>query len=281
MGKENSGMGKGTSIWAGGLIFFGLLAGIFGLQDSWAEQASDAAAVANQFVQTVSQGDSAHAFELCSSGLKRGRTAEDFLQSPEIATVFAGMKSWETVQAVEKGSAATVLLKLARAEGNEKIRAIGIVLLKVSGGYKVRDFSLTPWVTSEARYLRYLSDLYARSDDLDMAEKEIERAYALDPKDPKVSGFLGYIYLEKKIKLDEAQRLIEAAHTQEPNDPEFMDFLGWANHIANKRQESVEWFDKAREAFQKIEGYQSSPEYIRFTSHVDKAKAKGWRPTQT
>jgi tetratricopeptide (TPR) repeat protein len=281
MGKENLGMGKGTSIWAGALLFFGLLTGVFGLQDSWAEQASDAAAVSNQFVQAVSQGDSARAFELCSSGLKRGRTAEDFLKSPEIATVFAGMKSWETVQAVEKGSTVTVLLKLTRAEGNEKIRAIGIVLLKVSGGYKVRDFSLTPWVASEARYLRYLSDLYARSDDLDVAEKEIERAYALDPKDVKVSGFLGYIYLEKKIKLDEAQRLIEAAHNQEPNDPEFMDFLGWASHIANKRQESVEWFDKAREAFQKIEGYQSSPEYIRFTSHVDKAKAKGWRPTQT
>jgi predicted Zn-dependent protease len=126
-----------------------------------------------------------------------------------------------------------------------------------------------------------LSDLYARLDNLDLAENEIEKAYALDPKDPKVSGFLGYIYLEKKIKLDEAQRLIEAAHDQEPNDPEFMDFLGWARHIANKRQESVQWFDKADETFKKEQGYESSPEYIRFTSHRDKAKAKGWTPNQT
>ena len=275
-------MGRYASIWAGGfLLFLGLLAGVIGLQGSWAEQGSDAAAVADQFLQAVSQGDSARAFELCSSGLKRGKTAEDFLKSPEIATVFAGMKSWEMVQAVEKGSMVTALLKLTRAEGNEKLRAIGIGLMKVGGGYKVRDFSLTPWVASEALYLRYLSDLYARLDNLDMAEKEIEKAYALDPKDPKVSGFLGYIYLEKKPKLEEAMRLIQAAHEREPNDPEFMDFLGWAYHIANKRQESVQWFDQAREAFQKMPGYESSPEYIRFTSHVDKAKAKGWRPTQT
>jgi len=275
-------MGKSTSIWAGGLLLFcGLLAGVFGLQSSRAEQGSDAAAVANQFVQAVSQGDSAGSFELCSSGLKRGKTAEDFLKSPEIAPIFAGMKSWETVQVVEKGSMGTVIMKLNRAEGNEKFRAIGIVLLKVSSGYRVRNFSLTPWVSSEARYLRYLSDLYTRLDNLDLAEKEIEKAYALDSKDPKVSGFLGYIYLEKKAKLEEAMRLIQGAHEQEPNDPEFMDFLGWAYHIANKRQESVQWFDKARETFQKIEGSQSSPEYIRFSSHVDKAKAKGWTPTQT
>lgn len=275
-------MGKSTFVWAGGLLlFFGLLAGVLGLQSSWAEQGSDAAAVANQFLQAVSQGNSAGAFELCSSGLKRGKTGEDFLKSPDIAPIFAGMKSWETVQSIEKGSTVTIVLKLNRTEGNEKLRAIGIGLLKMGSGYRVRDFSLTPWVASEARYLRYLSDLYARLDNLDLAEKEIEKAYALDPKDTKVSGFLGYMYLEKKAKLEEAMQLIQAAHEQEPNDPEFMDFLGWGYHIANKRQESVQWFDKARETFQKIEGFQSSPEYIRFSSHVDKAKAKGWRPTQT
>ncbi len=275
-------MRKNTFVWTGGLLlFFGLLAGVLGPQSSGAEQGSDAAAVANQFLQAVSQGNSSGAFELCSSGLKRGKTAEDFLKSPEIAPIFAGMKSWETVQSIEKGSTVTIVLKLNRTEGNEKLGAIGMGLLKVSSGYRVRDFSLTPWVASEARYLRYLSDLYARLDNLDLAEKAIEKAYALDPKDPKVSGFLGYIYVEKKAKLEEAMRLIQAAHEQEPNDPEFMDFLGWGYHIANKRQESVQWFDNAREAFQKIEGFQSSPEYIRFSSHVDKAKAKGWRPTQT
>ena len=275
-------MRKRTSIWAGGLLlFFGLVAGVWNLQSCWAEEGSSAAEVANQFIQAVGQGDSARAFDLCSSGLKRGKTAEDFLKSPEIAPIFANMKSWETVQAVEKGSMVTVIMKLSRAEGNEKLRAIGIVLLKVGSGYRVRDFSLTPWVASEARYLRYLSDLYTRLENLDLAEKEIEKAYALDPKDPKVSGFLGYVYLEKKAKLEEAMRLIHAAHEQEPNDPEFMDFLGWGYHINNKRQESVEWFDKAREIFEKTEGSQSSPEYIRFSSHVDKAKAKGWRPTQT
>lgn len=248
---------------------------------SWAAEGHEAAAVADQFLRAVREGDSARALELSSSGLRRGKTAENFLQSPEIATPFSGMKSWEMVRVVEKGSMATAVVKLMGDGGGERVRAIGIGCLKMSGGYRVRDFSLTPWVSSQARFLRCLSDLYDRMDDLDLAEQEIKKAYALDPKDPKVSAFLGYIYLEKRVDLEEAERLIQAAHEQDPNDPEFMDFLGWANHMANKRKESVEWFDRAREAFQKREGYQSSPEYVRFSSHVDKAKAKGWTPTQT
>jgi len=282
LGKENVRMGRRTFRWAGaGLLLLAILMGLFGLQASRAEQGSDPAAVANQFLQAVVQGDSGKAFELSSSGLKRGKTADEFLKSPEISTIFSGTKSWETIQVLEKGSIVSVIVKLMRDEGNEKIRALGIGCLKMSAGYRVRDFSLTPWVASEARYLRYLSDLYTRMENLDSAEEAINKAYSLDPKDPKVSGYLGYVYLEKKVKLEEAQRLIQAANEQEPNDPEFMDFLGWANHIANKRQESVQWFDRAREAFQKINGYESSPEYIRFSSHVDKAKAKGWTPTQT
>lgn len=259
------------------LAVFGVLA----LPEAWAQAANEAAAVADQFLKAVSQGDSGRAFELCSSGLRRGKTAEDFLKSPEVAPIFSGMKSWETVRVLEKGSAVTVIAKMAGEGGSSKIRAIGMGCLKMSSGYRIRDFSLTPWVSSEARFLRYLGDLYARLGELDLAEQEIQKAYSLDPKDPKVSAFLGCIYLEKKVKLEEAQQLIQGAHEQDPNDPEFMDYLGWANHIAGKRQESVEWFDKAREAFQKIEGYQASPEYIRFSSHVDKAKAKGWTPTQT
>ena len=275
-------MGRRTFRWAGaGLLLLAILMGLFGLQASRAEQGSDPAAVANQFLQAVVQGDSGKAFELSSSGLKRGKTADEFLKSPEISTIFSGTKSWETIQVLEKGSIVSVIVKLMRDEGNEKIRALGIGCLKMSAGYRVRDFFLTPWVASEARYLRYLSDLYTRMENLDSAEEAINKAYSLDPKDPKVSGYLGYVYLEKKVKIEEAQRLIQAANEQEPNDPEFMDFLGWANHIANKRQESVQWFDRAREAFQKINGYESSPEYIRFSSHVDKAKAKGWTPTQT
>ena len=275
-------MAKRSSMWMRvGLSLLGIMIALSASQKLRAESSQDASAVANQFLQAVSQGDSTRAFELCSSGLRRGKTAEDFLKSPEIADTFSGMKSWETVQVLEKGSTLTILVKLLRGEGNEGMRAIGIGCLKTSGGFRIRDFSLSPWVSSEARFLRYLADLYARMDSIDLAEQEIQKAYSLDPNDPKVSGFLGYVYLEKKVKLDEAQRLIQAAHEKEPNDPEFMDFLGWANHIANKRQESVDWFDKARVAFEKIEGYQSNPEYVRFSSHVDKAKAKGWTPTQT
>lgn len=276
-------MGKRIGIWIfGGFLVLGILSGFFVAQRSLAQQNNEAAEVVDQFLQAVVQGDSPSAFKLCTSGVRRGKTAEDFLKSPDIATIFSSTKSWEIIRVLGEGSIKTVVLKLVNPEGEEKkFRNLGIACLKMRRSLRVRDFALTPWVTSEARSLRYLSDLYTRLGDIDSAEQVIRKAYSLDPDDPKVSAFLGYIYLEKGVELEEAKRLIESAHGRDPNDPEFMDFLGWAYHKANQRQESVQWFDKAREAFQKIEGYRSSPEYIRFTSHVDKAKASGWRPTQT
>jgi tetratricopeptide (TPR) repeat protein len=274
-------MGKGIGIWIfGGFLVFVILCGFFGTQGSLAQQNNEAATLVNQFLQAVVDGDSPSAFELCTSGVRRGKTAVGFLDSPDIVTIFSGVKSWEVIAVLGEGSIRTVLVKLANTE-EKKFRNLGIACLKMGSTYRVRDFSSTPWVGSEARSLRYLSDLYARLDDLDSAEQTIKKAFTLDPDDPKVSAFLGYIYLEKGIELEEAKRLIESAHGRDPNDPEFMDFLGWAYHKANQRQQSVQWFDKAREAFQKIEGYRTSAEYIRFTTHVDKAKASGWRPTQT
>ncbi len=269
----------GSCIFKGFLILV-LLSGFFGSQRSFAQQEDKAIAVADQFLKAVVQGDSPGAFELCSSGVRRGKSAENFLESAEIAGIFAGTKSWEIIKVLGKGSIKTVLVKLTNKE-SEKVRTIGVACLKMRGSYRVRNFSTTPWVASEARFFRYLSDLYERLKDIDSAEQAITKAYSLDPKDPKVSAFLGYIYLQKGVKMDEARELIEAAHEQMPEDPEFMDFMGWFYHKTNKRQETVHWLDMAREAFKKIEGHKSSPEYIRFSSHVAKAKASGWRPTQT
>ncbi len=276
-------MGKRICVWfVGGFLIFCMLSGFFGTQGSLAQQDNKAVAVVDQFLQAVVQRDSPSAFKLCTSGVRRGKTPEGFLESPDIATIFSGTTSWEIIRVLGEGSIRTVLLKLMNTEGEEeKFRNLGIASLKMRGSFRVRDFAVTPWVSSEARSLRYLSDLYTRLDHIDSAEQAIRKAYSLDPDDPKVSAFLGYIYLEKGVELEEAKRLIESAHIRNPNDPEFMDFLGWTYHKANQRQQSVQWFDKAREAFQKIEGYRSSPEYIRFTTHVDKAKASGWRPTQT
>ena len=262
-----------------GTVLLLVLAGFLVLQNPAARAQDDPAAAVEMFLEAVRQGDSPAAYELCSSGVRRGKTAEDFLESPEITSIFGGLKSWETIGVSGEGSIKTVLMKLTNGEGAQKM--LGMASLKMRGSYRVRDFLTTPWVTSEARALRYLSDLYARLNDLDAASETIEKAYALDPNDPKVSAFLGYMFSERETKLDEARQLIAAAHEKMPAEPEFMDFMGWYYHKVNNRQESVKWFDMAREAFQKQADYRTSPEYIRFSNHVSKAKASGWRPTQT
>ena len=262
-----------------GIMFLFVLGVFLSLRAFPAQAQEDPAATVDQFLQAVAQGDSPGAYELCSSGVRRGKTAETFLGSPEITAIFGGLKSWQTIGVSGERSIKTVLVKLANGQGEQ--RMIGVDCLKMRGSHRVRDFATTPWVSSEARALRNLSDLYARLNDLDSAYETIQKAYSVDPGDPKVAAFLGYLYIEKETKMEEARELIMAAHEKMPAEAEFMDFMGWYYHKANKRQESVQWFDMARETFKKQPGHSTSPEYIRFSNHVSKAKASGWRPTQT
>jgi tetratricopeptide (TPR) repeat protein len=273
---------KFCALFLGGLLV--MLSGVgFPVGDKAFAQAQDGVAtVVEEFLQAVMKGDSAKAFDLCSSGLKRGKKADTFLESPEITDTFSGLKSWEILKVGGKGSIQKVVLNLKGMQGGqEMLSPLLVECLKMRDSYRLRSLSPTPWVSSEAQSFKALSDLYERMGDPDAALEAIEKAYSLAPDDPKISAFLGYVYIEKEVKADEAKKLIEAALEKEPKNPEFMDFMGWYYHKENKREESVFWFDMAREAFKTKEGYQSSEEYIRFTNHSTKAKATGWRPTQT
>ena len=121
-------MGKRIGIQiVGEFLILALLNSFFGAQGSYAQQENKAVAVVDRFLKAVAQGDSPSAFELCTSGLRRGKTAEGFLESPEIATIFSGTKSWEIIGVLGEGSIKTVVLKLINTEGGkEKFRTLGV-----------------------------------------------------------------------------------------------------------------------------------------------------------
>jgi len=138
------GIKKKTCI-AYGIMFLFVLGVFLSLRAFPVQAQEDPEAAIDQFLQAVVQGDSPGAYELCSSGVRRGKTAETFLQSPEITSIFGGMKSWETIGVSGERSIKTVLLKLTNGQGEQKM--IGVDCLKMRGSYRVRDFSTTPWVT--------------------------------------------------------------------------------------------------------------------------------------
>src|SRR5262245_55337145 len=75
---------------------------------------------------------------------------------------------------------------------------------------------------------------YERSEQLAKAEADLEQALALDPDQPEVLNFLGYIWVDRGLNLDRALTLIQRALALAPNEPVFLDSLGWAHYRAGR-----------------------------------------------
>ncbi|PCJ60183.1 MAG: hypothetical protein COA65_05015 [Rhodospirillaceae bacterium] len=71
------------------------------------------------------------------------------------------------------------------------------------------------------------------------AEADLLRALELQPDQPYVLNYLGYSWLEKGQKLAQAQRLIERAVALRPKDGFIVDSLGWALYHIGKYDEAL------------------------------------------
>ena len=71
------------------------------------------------------------------------------------------------------------------------------------------------------------------------AEADLLHALELKPDQPYVLNYLGYSWLEKGQNLDRAQRLIERAVALRPKDGFIVDSLGWALYHVGKYDEAL------------------------------------------
>jgi tetratricopeptide (TPR) repeat protein len=62
----------------------------------------------------------------------------------------------------------------------------------------------------------------------DQAERDLERARALNPDNPQLLNYLGFSLIDRGLRTDEALRMIQRAVAQRPNDGHMVDSLGWA-----------------------------------------------------
>lgn len=82
-------------------------------------------------------------------------------------------------------------------------------------------------------------------DDVTGAEEAARAAMRADPDYAEAYNFLGYMYAERGIKLEEAQKLVEKAMELEPKNPNITDSLGWVYFQRGDYEKSVATLEEA------------------------------------
>ena len=82
--------------------------------------------------------------------------------------------------------------------------------------------------TREKLYVYYLrAEIAEHRKDFDGAESELRKALAIDPEDPTILNYIGYMNADRGVKLNESLKQIQKAVDLDPQNYAFLDSLGW------------------------------------------------------
>jgi len=79
---------------------------------------------------------------------------------------------------------------------------------------------------------------FERLKEYDAAEQEFRRALALEPDNPTVLNYLGYMLADRNVRLEEACQLIRRAVDMDPQNGAYLDSLGWVYFRMGKLDEA-------------------------------------------
>ncbi len=100
--------------------------------------------------------------------------------------------------------------------------------------------------TQPTAWLHYnVAICYEEMDDFTQAEHHLLAYLDLEPDDPDVLNFLGYLYAENGVKLDKAERLLKKALTADPANPFYLDSLGWIFYRQGKADLAIHSIQQA------------------------------------
>lgn len=91
----------------------------------------------------------------------------------------------------------------------------------------------------------YLAVSYDELENFEQTEAHLQEYIKLEPNDPDVLNFLGYLYAEKGVKLDEAEALLQKALGLDADNPYYLDSLGWVYYQRGQAQEAIELIQRA------------------------------------
>ena len=110
---------------------------------------------------------------------------------------------------------------------------------------KANALATKPDEKLEVLYLR--GEFYERQKMYDQAEVQFRKALAIDPHNPGVLNYLGYMLADQGQKLPEALKLIHEAVELEPQNGAYLDSLGWVYFKLGQYPEAEENLRKANE----------------------------------
>lgn len=95
---------------------------------------------------------------------------------------------------------------------------------------------------------RLLVLVHQRRGKMDLARKELEKIYEMQPKDPGVNNDLGYTWADEGLHLDKAEQMVRYALGEEPRSAAYMDSLGWVLYKKGDFGGAVHYLAKATRA---------------------------------
>ncbi len=99
---------------------------------------------------------------------------------------------------------------------------------------------------NKARAYFFLADLYYQKlKDRKACIKYLKKALKLDPKNPDVLNYLGYLYIDENINIPEGMKLVEKALKIQPDNPYFLDSLGWGYYKTGNYRKALLFLQKA------------------------------------
>ena len=97
-------------------------------------------------------------------------------------------------------------------------------------------------------YMFFLrGEFYDRQKMYDQAEAQFRKALSIDPQNPAVLNYLGYMLADQGQKLPEALKMIRQAVDLEPQNGAYLDSLGWVYFKSGQYAEAEENLRKANE----------------------------------
>jgi CHAT domain-containing protein/tetratricopeptide (TPR) repeat protein len=86
---------------------------------------------------------------------------------------------------------------------------------------------------------------YEGSEQLAKAEADLEQALMLDPDQPEVLNYLGYIWVDHGLNFDRAMTLIKRALELAPDEAFILDSLGWAYYRTGQYEDAIKTLERA------------------------------------
>ncbi len=97
--------------------------------------------------------------------------------------------------------------------------------------------------SAETHFLRGAA--YESSGRIPEAEAELAAALQLQPNNPTVLNYLGYLWVDSGTRVAEGAAMIAKAHAAEPNDGNIQDSLGWAQFRQGQYDIAVDTLEQA------------------------------------